>query len=391
MFSIVSRVVSGSRSFDPARAALIAATATATVLGLAGTFLGVLRLLSYGRAVIFQSIYLVHPDLQLFGFVAIFIIGVSYGLVPRFKNKPAPPLPFFLLLVSLVFVGNLLRLTGLGAVVGDIIVLIGFIGYTALTIVILGRPRGFFWVSDVFISLSPILLTVTSAARLFLQQPWPDMRFVELALLGFPTAMIVGVAMRTVRFRLGANYHRGFAVVCLFSYLAALLLLPFQQRYLQDIRRAIFLSSGIFFLASVDIAKPLKNGFKETEMNQRDRIRHRYFTTYFTTAAAWFAAALTLALLQGVWPFFRDGFIHSMAVGFIANTIMAYAPILMPALMSGRAAVRGLSYAPHILINSGNLWRIGASMFSKLHDAYLSGLPILAGAIYFLVMVHRLR
>jgi hypothetical protein len=92
-----------------------------------------------------------------------------------------------------------------------------------------------------------------------------------------------------------------------------------------------------------------------------------------------------------VWPFFRDGFIHSMAVGFIANTIMAYAPILMPALMSGRAAVGGLSYAPHILINSGNLWRIGASMFSKLHDAYLSGLPILAGAIYFLVMVHRLR
>jgi hypothetical protein len=116
VFSIVSKVVRGSRSFDPARTALIAATATATVLGLAGTFLGVLRLLSYGRAVIFQSIYLVHPDLQLFGFVAIFIIGVSYGLVPRFKNKPAPPLPFFLLLVSLVFVGNLLRLTGLGAV-----------------------------------------------------------------------------------------------------------------------------------------------------------------------------------------------------------------------------------------------------------------------------------
>jgi hypothetical protein len=61
VFSIVSKVVRGSRSFDPARTALIAATATATVLGSAGTFLGVLRLLSYGRAVIFQSIYPPRP------------------------------------------------------------------------------------------------------------------------------------------------------------------------------------------------------------------------------------------------------------------------------------------------------------------------------------------
>jgi len=384
-------VMAVSRRFEPVRTALIAATALATVLALAGTFLGVLRLLAYGGTAPFHNIYLTHPDLQLFGFTAVFIMGVSYGLVPRFKNRPAPPLRLFLSMVFMVFVGNVLRLAGVGAAVADIALLAGFIGYGVLTAAAVGRPRGFFWASDVFIVLSPLLLTMASAARLFLQHPWQDTRFVELALLGFPTSMIVGVAMRTVRFRLGANYNRGLAAACLAAYLAALLLLPFQQQPIQDIRRALFLAFGILYLASVDIVKSFKKVVKESELNQRDRIRHRYFTTYFTTAAAWLTAALMLGLLQGPWPSLRDGFIHSMAVGFIANTIMAYAPILMPALMSGRVVVKGLSYTPFTLINVGNLWRIGASVFSSLPSAYLSGIPILAGAIYFLVMVHRLR
>jgi len=110
----VSKVVRGSRSFDPARPALIAATATATVLGLAGTFLGVLRLLSYGRAVIFQSIYPPRPT-------ALRLCRNPHHrrqlrACPAFQKQASTTATVFLLLVSLVFVGNLLRLTGLGAV-----------------------------------------------------------------------------------------------------------------------------------------------------------------------------------------------------------------------------------------------------------------------------------
>ncbi|MEM2237688.1 MAG: hypothetical protein QXR26_06525 [Candidatus Caldarchaeum sp.] len=88
---------------------------------------------------------------------------------------------------------------------------------------------------------------------------------------------------------------------------------------------------------------------------------------------------------------FRDAYIHSVAVGFPGNMIMAYVPILLPPLISKKTPYRGLSLAPAILVNLGNLWRVAASALSGLAQAYLSGLLMLAGLAWFVIIVHRLR
>jgi len=364
-----------------------------TVLGLIGSFIGLLRLLAYGLEIPLLKIYFTHPELQLYGFVTIFIMGVSLGLLPRFRNKPSPPPALSLATVSLVFVAGILKFIDYSSPASDAILLTCSIVYAAIIASILGRPRGFFWAADSFIILSPILLSASLVAKLFLNDPWRDARFVELALLGFPTAIIIGVSMRTIRFRVGAEYYGGPAKACLATYLAALAFLPFQEHLLSLVRRVFFLVTGGLFMATIDMAKSLKTHAREATLSPRDRARHRYFRLYFTTALLWLAAALIFNMLQSGSPGFRfrDSFIHSIAVGFIANMIMAYSPILLPTLMSGRVVTTGLSTAPWLLVNAGNLWRVMASSLSSLTAAYPSGLLVLAGLLYFLVMIHRLR
>ncbi|MDJ0269842.1 MAG: hypothetical protein NXY59_04715 [Aigarchaeota archaeon] len=94
-------------------------------------------------------------------------------------------------------------------------------------------------------------------------------------------------------------------------------------------------------------------------MNERDRTRYLYFASVSRLAFAWLMASLIFGMLMPFMPrlylAFRDAFIHALAVGFIAHIITAYAPILMPGLLSRRMPYRGLSITPAYLISVGNI------------------------------------
>src|SRR3990172_14098 len=61
----------------------------ASFFGFMGTGLGVLWLGVISGIEISLPFRLVsvHPDLQVFGFLVMFIMGASYSIIPRFKNR----------------------------------------------------------------------------------------------------------------------------------------------------------------------------------------------------------------------------------------------------------------------------------------------------------------
>ncbi|MEM1956575.1 MAG: hypothetical protein QXN44_07580 [Candidatus Caldarchaeum sp.] len=364
---------------------MILSTALATLLALAGTLMGVIRLMSYGLPVRLSEFFLLHPDLQAFGFLLLFILGVSYALIPRFKNKTQSNTTNFIIIVSTIFAGNLVKML-YDVRIGDFIILIACSAYAVWILIIVGKPAGFFWVSDSFIILSPVCLVAAAVLKIIYPYPWTVPRFLDLVLLGFPSAMVFGVVMRTVRFRLEANYRRKTAALCLVSFATAFVLI-FSSELL---RKLLLLLSGVLLLLAVDFHKVKTN---VSGLAERDAVRYRYFTVVFTVAGLWLLAGLVFNFLQSLSSgfAFRDAYIHSIAIGFLGNMIMAYAPILLPPLISMKTPYKGLSLAPAILLNLGNSWRVAASASTGLAQAYLSGLLVLAGLAWFVVMVHRLR
>ncbi len=105
---------------------------------------------------------------------------------------------------------------------------------------------------------------------------------------------------------------------------------------------------------------------------------------------------MTISQYYGQYTFeLRDTFIHSLAVGFIGSMIMAYGPILLPQVISGRVPYTNLSMIPVYLVTIGNAWRVSGNMLQVGGISFwpmgVSGALVLAGMLYFFWMIHALK
>ncbi len=381
--------------------------ASSAVLVFVGTIFGILWLLSLWGIGMYPKIIFLHADIQIFGFLALFIAGVSFLLIPRFKNKRFRHVRLAFAAVVLIISGNATWLLDNGLVlVGNFLVLLGSLIFTIITVETLGKPRGVLKEAEPFLFLSPISLTATLFIKLYntaVQSLYWISGFLNLAILGFPISMIYGVMVRTLHFRIGVIFRRKAALMAFVTHLAAVIL-SIYETLLGNVKSfsssLLFLIAGITLCISIDAFKRITSDGLFNRMVERDRERYLYFSKVFIIAFVWLLAGLFFNVMYNSGVFarfsFRDAAIHSLTIGFIGNTIMAYSPIILPPLISGRIPYRGLKLLPIYSINLGNLWRVAGILIEDitgivLWPTALAGLPIAAGMILFFIMVHNLR
>lgn len=399
----------------PARLILIPGVALATVSGVLGAVLGAVWLLSLTNALPFTPSALAHPKLMIFGFVYVFIASVAMVLVQRFKNEN--PYSYLQLRASSPIIMAVGVWLFAFAEPGTVVWLLGYLAALAgassaalYSVRVLGRPSGPLAAADPLISssmtLMPLSLALTMFAELESAHAFGRPGILPLLLLGTPAGMVMGVGIKTVHFRVDIKLRRRawwlVAPLHAASSAAASAAALHQSEALELAASIGYLMASIAWVVSVDALRRVRTGGQYSRMRERDRVRYLYFSALYRVASIWFLAGCLLAasssairlLAHPLWYAFRDAYIHSIAVGFVGNMILAYAPILMPGLMSGRAPHVGLTLYPAAILNAGNVLRVAW---------FLAGLPsiplatIAVSALYLssivttLQMMHSLR
>jgi len=363
-----------------------------------------------------KVLFALHPYIQLYGFLTLFIMGVSFTLIPRFKNTSLSLIPLACAAVAATTLGDITWILAVSSILPEALLASGGLLYAIVVVKTLGRPRGPLAVSELYMDFSAsalvLTLTVTLLAKLSLmdaQDLFHSLAFTQLGLLGFPGMMIFGVELRTVHFR-AASLRRREAEVA-FIFLVAANIAAFSaflnldvSRYLTTFFSICYFAGVLLFLRSVYAFEGALTSEQVERMPERDRVRYRYFSRCFTFSHIWLLLGLTLAsiyvALDSVGlriPYgLHDSIIHSLSIGFIASTIIAYAPILLPVLMAGRVPFRGLSLLPLYLVGAGLAIRLAGYLFLNAFHVFfwpagLSGLLILAGMVHLLAMVYMLR
>ena len=385
----------------------IAASGLSAVLG---TLIGALWLTAmsgfsvpFGLEVLFPK----HPYLQIYGFVYLFIMGVSYNLIPRFKNKSISPKYAPYLALALFIVG--LAVSIVSRLSGYLLLLIAGILHLFIVSNLVRKPQGYLAITEYYFLASAFFLPFSLAVMAMKEAQGTfgfSLEILHLSLLGFPTLMIFCVELRTMHFRL-AKLRESESSAALILLILANLLSGLSSIIMYGpltlISFICSLIAALLFLRSFSIFENLP-AVMVNRMTERDKKRYVYFTRSIRFASLWLIAATatglmaatSLVYLQQV-PFeFKDSFIHSLSVGFLGSTIVGYAPILLPSILSGHAPYKGLSLLPLYLLSAGNLIRVVGSIYTEGQFAgfwptVLAGPFILLAMAYFMVTVHRLR
>ncbi|MEM0348801.1 MAG: hypothetical protein QXD24_01270 [Candidatus Caldarchaeum sp.] len=386
--------------------------ALATLAGLLGVLLGAFWLLSLSGSRMFTALVIHHPKLVLYGFVYTFIASVAAILVPRFRDfSPQKYVKTRQVSVSLLAGGVLMSVLGYPFnFLGFLLACLGALVLTFYTVKVVGRPRGYLAPADPLIILSMILMPVTIAVHGWLElsgfNPFSKEGILQLGLYGAPASMVFGIGIKTVRFRIDTLLRRGLSwmltptqLLTVFSASAAVVT---GNHLYETLSSVFFLASTVLWIFSVDAFHRVTSGVLVERMAERDKVRYLYFSMVFVIASAWLIAAALFGLLTQLtreihpmtWYLFRDSFIHSLTVGFIANMILAYSPIILPSLFTGRIPYKGLSYVPAILLNIGNVARVGWFLSGAFPNVLLTAvvaIVYIASIFLTLAMMHNLR
>jgi hypothetical protein len=364
------------------------------------------------------GLFYLHPAMEVFGFLTLFILGVSYAVLPKFKNAELSHRGTATLSIVLLVAANILWIyrNAMFQASGDILLLLASAISFALLAPILGKPSGPLAIAEPFFWLSLISLIVAGFMKLnfnlFMNRTgWSSFPFLEITLFGFPAMMVFGVETRTIHFRFVKLSKQSLAI----SYLVASaslimtilwMIIPQDGSYFLMILVTILWSlSSFFFLYGIKIFYYYVEPNTMKRMNERDRIRYFYFSKASSIAGAWLVAGVLFALLYVLMvsvhspnaEWVRDAFIHGLGVGFLPVSMMAYTPTLLTAVLARKAPYRGLSIIPVLMYTLGNAWRILVDVFNAAGVNYLSSsapystLLSAAGFAMFVVMLIRLR
>ncbi len=396
-----------------------AAAASGIFLALLAAFIGSKYSFDYFAGQNSSSgLFYVHPVMEVFGFLTLFILGVSYVVLPRFKNAELGHKGAAALSIILLFSANSLWLyrTPTLQASGDILFILASVTSLALLAPVLGKPKGPLAVAEPFFWLSLISLILAGLMKLYFnvflhRAGWSSFPFLEITLFGFPAMMVFGVETRTIHFRFVKLNKRSLML----SYLAASvsivltalsMFLPQDDNFhLIPAVTILWSLSALLFLYGIRIFHYYVQPEVMNRMNERDRSRYFYFRDASSVAGAWLIAGLLFAPLfvsmvslhSADAPWIRDAFIHALGVGFLPVSIMSFTPTLLVSVLARRAPYRGLSSIPILIYTLGNAWRISVDVFNA---AGLNGLSASApysvilsatGFAMFIVMLFRMR
>jgi len=359
------------------------------------------------------SLFPSHPYLQIYGFIAQFVIGVDYSLLPRFKVGRLPAVFFGYAVYALTTAANVLFLLNSVFIqaafpydeLGAILMLAGSLVFLSQVVALVVRPTGGFPEANPLIILSSVSLVLISFLLLFEGTGYSNdgdvfsPQLVYLALVGFAGSMIYAVEIRSVSFR-QCDYRKRTVRLCSILQglgIAGIFIGVVAGSMPASLLGAVLLLgaavSQLVAIKALELAHPLMYRPAMTKMHFRIM---RYNEVCILLAAAWllFGSTLGIAWLGlGIGTFFvKDSFIHAIAIGFVGSTITCFAPMLLPGLLGHKGPATGLSFGPIAVLNVGVLVRILGNFQTLALQSppaweSLSGALIIAAMVWFLVML----
>jgi hypothetical protein len=403
----------------------IAITMSLAIAILGGFPLGILAALGGGRDVglgfRWPAVVQGHAHLQLVGFVGLFIVGMAYHILPRFKGTalalPRLALPSIVLLAA----GSVLRVVAQPwadaepfaalLVLSGVLELSGAVVFTAIVIATMrGTPRknydrylivGASWF--VAASLANLILLIEVALERTTFVPASrSAPLLEMYLLGFISVFILGVSVRVLPHFLSLRPPAvRYLTPALFIFNAGLVVLVgagwldaysswSRPQWLEAVAASALAVAAVLFVWALNLHRR-----SVREPTGPPPGRHELL---IRTAYVWLLVAVGIELFyaaRGALGDFRPDFLqdgaarHALALGFITQMIFGVGSRALPAFAGKRLYSQRLVLVVWFTLNAAVLMRVGhalfpwgGAMFRFDHIAAAGGIALLASIAF---------
>lgn len=359
-----------------------------------GTSWGVINLVRISRQQFFSgpeyAATQAHGHAQIFGWVALFIMGVAFYTFPRFKHKRLGTLLPAWTALLLLFAGVVLRSLAqplahhrtwadalIFSALLELIAIVLFVG-NLVWVRLSSRGPGLLLEPFVLASLSFLLYAAIWNVRLCLAMaasgttlvPEPaNGQFIFVSVLGFIVNMILGYSLRFLPILLGVQKARAAPVLAAFSLfnagvLARLLDWP--------------VVSGPTVFAATTIFAAVIHVFEKPVTYAKTRGVDPTFPWFVRLAYFWLLIATALMAAGDLYAWhagqllphsFTGAYRHALTVGFITTMMLGLGHRMLPAFVGVNLYRIGWMRVSFGLIALGNLLRV------TLELATLSGRP----------------
>ena len=400
--------------FASRRNVLLFYVASATVLGAIGSILGLIKVLSISKIMpSFQFGFFQHPYLQVFGFLVIFISGVEVVLAPNFRGIAAVngKIDYIFLGIMIafqisVFAGNvdssLFRYT---IAASFVFLFLYSLRYNYLDWLGLFRRSRKHDAGDFFLAFSAFSLLLTSI--LLYINGIRDGKVFNTALLyevllGFSGFVVFGVSIKT-----SPSINSRIRSTLLYSSLAlggASIVFSFIEdvmvpgRFLYVIAVLFLLTILSFVVAqSMLVIKSRKRSKSDATPKTKAISIVSYARLCIVLSLAWLIIGSVIGLFYSLNHSFhleKIAMIHSIGLGFLGTSIMGYAPLLLPGILSLERHRTDISIWSLLIFTIGIFFMITGFSLLPPTSAFpyfltAGGFLIVAGMLWYVVDIHR--
>jgi len=382
---------------------------SAVVLSFAGVAIGSLWMLSLLGLKVpeISGLFSIHRVIQLEGFLTLLIMGISYMIIPRFRNSSLPSNKLatvsFLLVITSLVVESVQRVLGSGDLFyADVIRLAGVVIFAGMIFYVMRMVPKLLKEADYFFVISISMLVAVHVLSMLGAPQAGSLSQIQLWLL-FPVLAIFGVEYKTLPSFLGfIRPRKTLTVLCLAAAIASCGL-GIASVYLQSPAVSVAFDGAVVLTAvAFALSVYIFGGYDNSEMLKlmpgEKKARYDMIVRHTRIGFSFLVAGFLLGMmshLQGIFLFY-DLAIHYVAIGFIGITIMVFLPLMLPPIIGKTIHFLKFSKIPLILILSALALRtvgdyaIGGSAQNPAWSFFgISGIVVLVGMIYFVVMIHR--
>jgi hypothetical protein len=328
-----------------------------------------------------------HANIQVYGWVGLFIMGFAYHAIPRFKNTPlrlgeTAPLSLILVITSLAIRFVAQPLLQEGPLFGGLLISSGILlllGYASFLVSMIFTIRNAeletefyekFIVASLVWGFVSVLLNIDAVLSMVgfnvpLIQPDIDEILRHIQFYGFIAMMIIGVSYRLLPGFLGVESANPVLARWVFvTFNIGILLWIFAE--VSGFQILLIAASGLELLA-VLIAIVSLNLFQAQRAAVEISGESPYFEWYIRLAYIWLIAAISLMIGGAIFEIvsmstqthmFKDAYRHALAMGFVTTILMGVAQRVLPVWEGKTIHSSTLMSRVFFLLLLGNIIRI---------------------------------
>jgi hypothetical protein len=343
-----------------------------------------------------------HGEAQLWGFVALFIMGVAWRWLPM-ATAQRPPLPWIghtvltALLVGVVggFLWSMLpgALPWLGALSGAAL-LAGSVAFLAFIVRFVARQLHALWAWFVLAAAMWTLvwaITVVVLRVVYLRDgpavfsQSNRLLLIELPVYGLALNAVYGFGQRLMPGMLRSRLHPRFIEAGFRVHNLGLFWLVTHR--LGVLAAVTWLGQALIVVAAILYAAGLGGLVQRRVLSDRPEQGPRLLARYVQLAFFWLLAGTGLLLAGDLYEALGGGPVphawsgaarHALTVGFLTTLILGVGQRLLPILSHMLLHWPGLAGPTLLLIGLGNFWRVGTELTASAWPSALRWMPLSA-------------